>query len=216
MPYQYNDYIDRQCIYLVGASGSGKSFWISEYSKQFKKLYPKSPVYFISAKNINDEKDIKTIKGIKQINTTDEEYLQELCENNNPSELFSYKNGLEPSLVIFDDSINGISIKKSKYISQIMTSILEVGRSKKIYCLIAVHSANKGKESKIMLQEMNGCVIFNNGVTKHSKNYLLEKYLGFDSRLINKIINTRSRWTFINKIVPMYIVNDNSLYFINN
>jgi len=37
---------ERQVIYCSGMSGSGKSYYIMQYSKQYQKMYPKNDVIY--------------------------------------------------------------------------------------------------------------------------------------------------------------------------
>ncbi len=218
-PLQIDETKHREVLLIVGKSGSGKTHFISNYCTKFNKLYPKSKIYFISSKLLTDEHDFDKVKNINQVDINDDELLEEICNEQNPCEEFVDKYG-RPSLVIFDDAVEGISTKKMKYIRQIQDSCLFVGRSKGIFCLISSHIANKGHQSKHELTEMTKIILFINGMVPRSIDYLLSKYVGLESRQINKIINNKEfgisyPWVSINLTHPKYIVRNRSLYFLN-
>ena len=46
---------ERDILYVVGASGSGKSYFVSQYGKNYKSFYPKNQIYVFST--VDDDKD---------------------------------------------------------------------------------------------------------------------------------------------------------------
>ena len=52
---------ERSILYVTGASGSGKSYYTYLYCEQYRKMYPKNPIYLISS--VNDDSSIDKIKG---------------------------------------------------------------------------------------------------------------------------------------------------------
>ena len=49
---------ERCMIYVVGMSGSGKSYWTTQYVKEYLKKFKKNKVYLISP--ISDDKNINS------------------------------------------------------------------------------------------------------------------------------------------------------------
>ena len=201
----------RDCIICAGDSGSGKTRWISDYCKQFNDMFDNSPIFFISSKKLHDEKDLKGIKNISQLNL-DPKYLKELCEDSNVFQNFAHKVN---SLVIFDD-VESMSKDQDKYVNQIRNSILQVGRSKRIYCISSMHVLNNGHKTKIILGETSKVVLFTDGLTPMALNYFCDKYLSLDEKMIRKIKSIDDglfTWIMINKKKPRYIMSKRRLLF---
>ena len=51
---------ERSMIYVVGMSGSGKSYWTTNYVKEYLKKFKKNKVHLISP--ISDDKNINSLK----------------------------------------------------------------------------------------------------------------------------------------------------------
>jgi Cdc6-like AAA superfamily ATPase len=81
---------ERSIIYVVGRSGSGKSYWTTNYVKEYLKKFKKNKVYLISP--ISDDKNINSLKPIR-INPNSVEFY------NDPPVCEDFKN----SILICDD-----------------------------------------------------------------------------------------------------------------
>jgi chromosomal replication initiation ATPase DnaA len=57
--YIPNKKTERQILYITGASGSGKSYYTKQYCDQYRKLFPKNPIYLISSINEDSSQLIK-------------------------------------------------------------------------------------------------------------------------------------------------------------
>ncbi len=56
----------RQILYVSGASGSGKSFYTSDYMKEYNRLFPKNKIYIFSSLEKDEKLDaVKNTKRIK-------------------------------------------------------------------------------------------------------------------------------------------------------
>ncbi len=60
--------------------GAGKTTFTSSYCKDFKKLFPTSPIYLFSCKSLKDERVLDNIKRIRQVEMT-EDHLQPLIDS---------------------------------------------------------------------------------------------------------------------------------------
>ena len=173
----------RDLIYVSGRQGSGKTFYIAHYLEEFKKYYPKIPIYLFSAKKEDKLLDDKINKRIDVAMVKDAQF-----------EAQDFKN----CLVIFDDvdslpDDKNNNIKKSVY--DIMTDIIEVGRSLNVHCIITSHLAANNNESKRILNGCNSLVFFNNSST-HSGDYALKNYFDRNKNDISKL--------FINCLIIIY------------
>lgn len=210
VPYQGNDdNVQRQGIFLAAAAGSGKTYWIANYCRMFNKLYPKSPIYLFSAKPITDEKEFDTVKRIKQVELTDEN-LDDIIENGSYLEFVS-KSG--QSLCVFDD-YDALSKSVMNKLETVLNSVIQVGRSKRIYYIVSKHTLNDGKKTKLLWSESSDIVLFVNGLSRYSLVYAMKVYLGFDQNMIDKVLNHKSRWVAIHCRVPRYFITQTSVGFL--
>ncbi len=206
----------RQVCFCAAAAGSGKTTYISEYCKYFNLLYPKSPIFLFSTKPLSDEEAYKKIRNIEQVNMSAKSLAEIVGEGNdetNESAYQLFKSSTGQSLCIFDD-IEGCSSKQEKLLDIIMNSILQLGRSSRIYCFISRHLLNCGKKTSIVWSEADTIVLFPRGLSVYSLKYAMKQYLGFDDKLIHKILDTKSRWVSIKKTYPKYVIEEHKLYFI--
>ena len=210
VPYQGNsEDVQRQGIFLAACAGAGKTYFISKYCKLFNKLYPKSPIYLFSAKPITDEKSFTGVKKLKQI-PLDDESLDEIIENG------LYKNFISitgQSLVIWDD-YDAVTKDIEKKLDLIQNSVLQVGRSSRIFYIVSKHTLNEGKRTKLLWNESSDIVLFPHGLSRHSLIYAMKMYLGFDQKMIDKILNHKSRWVSIHNRLTRYYVTENTISII--
>jgi chromosomal replication initiation ATPase DnaA len=205
MPYyQYKGkQTQRDVIYVSGASGAGKSHFISRYCMEFNDLFDKAPIYFISAKMLKDESDFDNVSNIKQIDIKDIDMLENLTSDGDSYKHFAHKSGY--SLVIFDDA-EALSKTQQKYVDNIMDSVLQVGRSKGIYVIISKHILLNGIKSKVIINECTKIVLFTNTLSHYNITYFCKTYLGFDKNEIHTVLTTPSRYCVINKQVPKFLL----------
>jgi hypothetical protein len=212
VPYQGDgENVQRDVIFIGACSGAGKTTWVSRYCLLFNKLFPKSKIWLFSCKPLEDEHQFKKVKNMKQI-PLDDETLEEVIQSGNYQYLADEKHG--QSLVIFDD-FDAIPKKTEKLLDTILNSCLQVGRSKRIYCIVSKHSLNAGNKTKIVWTEANKILLFPCGLSRYSIIYACQHYLGLDKKIIEKILAHKSRWICIHNHLPKYAVTQNSLYFLN-
>lgn len=194
--------IERQILYITGASGSGKSYYCKNYCDEFKKIYPKRDIYLFSS--LTEDSSIDKIKGLKRIKLSNE-----LLDENLTAE--DFKN----SLVIFDDTDCLVDKKMKVKINGILNSILETGRHFNVYCLFTSHLACSGNDTKRILNESQSITFFPHSLGGRALKYLLESYLGLDKHQIKRIKNLKSRWVTVTKTYPMSIVSEKEAYLIS-
>jgi len=194
---------ERQILYITGASGSGKSYYTYLYCEQYKKQYPKNPIYLISS--INDDSSIDKIKGLKRFDLN-----PKFIETHIGVE--DFKN----SMVIFDDTdciTNKILRTK---INGLLGLILETGRHFNTSCIYTSHVPSAGLDTKKILNESHSITLFPNALGGRALKNLLENYLGFDKEQRKKIRQIRSRWITITKTYPMTVLYEKGAYLVNN
>ena len=189
-----NTKTERQCVYICGQSGSGKSYFTTNYVKQYKKSYPKRDIYVISS--IVEDKSIDSLKP-KRINVLHPDFM---------SDDFTSED-FKDSLVIFDDA-DVFPTKIRKKVLSIVNSILQIGRHFNVSVCFTTHNACSGNETKILLSEAHIITVFPKTTGNRALKYLLDSYLGLDKKQIDKIKKMKSRAVSIIRGYPMVIIGE--------
>lgn len=198
-----NTKADRDCHYITGASGSGKSTWTKKFVKEYhntfnkgKKDNEKRPVYLFSRKN--EDENLDDVKPLRV----------KIGDNllTDPLKMEDFKK----SLVLFDDTdiIAGKALRDS--VNHIRDEILQGGRSINVSCIITNHNFT-GRELKTVLNECHTITVFPANYNRGMK-YLLEDYLGLDKPTIKRIRKAPTRWITIYKNFPVVIVSENEIW----
>ena len=195
---------ERQVLYCSGMSGSGKSYYIMQYSKQYQKMYPKNDVILFSGLD-SDEGSLDKIRDLKRFNIYADDFLDEDFQSEN----------FKDSLVIFDDleSINNKSIFNK--VMQIQSTLLTTGRHSRTSVAVSNHSVANGRVTKLILNESNVIVIFKSGLGNRVLKYILDQYLGLDKDQIKKIKRLKGRSvSIIKSIFPMVVLYEQGGYIL--
>ena len=196
---------ERTIIYVTGMSGSGKSYYVKNFADQYRKLFPKREIFLFSALD-EDKGSIDKVKDIKRVKIHQEGFMGESINCSD----------FKDSLCIFDDCEAIPDRKLRKKVWEIQNGILTTGRHHNVSCAVCTHTATNGNETKLILNEAHGVVIFPNGLGGRSLKYLLEGYFGLDKDQIKKIKNHRdSRWVTVLKTYPMCVLTEKECYVLN-
>jgi hypothetical protein len=195
---------ERSILYITGQSGSGKSYYTTEYVNNYKKTFPKNDVILVSA--VKDISTIDKIKKLKKVDITKPEFLSTEV----PLE------ELKDSCIIFDDvdSIGNKQIKKKVW--ELMSNVLTMGRHFNITAIITYHVATAGAETKLILNETQSITFFPSASGGRTLKYLLDSYLGLDKKQIEKIKSLDTRWVTICKSFPKVVLYENGSYILRN
>ena len=189
-----NTKTERQCVYICGQSGSGKSYFTTNYVKQYKKSYPKRSIYVISS--IEEDSSIDSLKP-HRINVLHPDFM----DDDFTSEDF------KDSLVIFDD-VDVFPTKIRKKVLSIVNNFLVVGRHFNVSVCFTTHNPTNGAETKLLLSEAHIIVVFAKTTGNRALKYLLDSYLGLDKKQIDKIKKMKSRAVSIIRGFPMVIIGE--------
>jgi len=200
-----NKKTERSILYITGSSGSGKSYYTKEYIKQYHTTFPKNAIYLFSA--LSEDTTLDSIKYMKRIKLNDK-FL------NTQFTIEDFNN----MLIIYDD-IDTISNKYMKMkLNEIKEMILQTGRHTRTSFIYTSHIANKGNETKMILNESHSITIFPNTAGSRTVKYLLEGLFGLDKHQIKKIKQigtTKSRWITIVKSFPLIVLHQKGAYTLN-
>jgi len=89
---------------------------------------------------------------------------------------------------------------------EIVNSILQIGRHYNVSICFTVHNPNKGSETKILLTEANVITVFPRTTGSAALKYLLDNYLGLDSKQIKQIKKMKTRAVSVIRGYPVVIL----------
>jgi hypothetical protein len=181
---------ERQILYITGASGSGKSTYTAKYTKLYKQIFKKNPVYVFSA--LKDDESLDVIQP-KRIKIDKESLLDDPI----------HVEDLNHSLCIFDD-IDSIAEKPLKNaVFALLDSILTTGRHFFITCIITNHLPSSGHLTRQILNECHSITYFpHSGNNGKLKKFLIDQ-VGLDKNDVIRNKKSKSRWATIFKNFPM-------------
>jgi hypothetical protein len=190
---------ERSILYITGASGSGKSYYAKNFGNEYRKMYPKNPIYLISS--VKADSSIDEIKGLKRINLN-EQFLE------TPFSVEDFAN----MLVIFDDTdCIQDKILRNK-IEGILNLLLETGRHTNTSIIYTSHLPTNGQSTRRILNECHSITFFCKSLGGKSLKYLLDNYLGLDKEQIARIKKLPSRWVTFIKSYPNSIIYETGAY----
>jgi hypothetical protein len=196
-----NTKADRDVIYYSGAAGSGKSYSMGSYLRNYRKEFKDRPIYLFSEKESDEILD--SIKNIKRVKMDDS-----LIDD--PLDLKDFYD--EPCCVIFDD-IDSLEKKLKAAVYLLLNKLLKVGRSYKISVLVSSHTSCDGAQTKSMLNESTIIMWYPTCYNRNIK-YLCESYVGLGKKDIAKMKGNRSRWCAYVKAFPSCILQEKNIFSI--
>ena len=192
---------ERDVLYITGASGTGKSYFTNQYVKQYKKRFPKRPVYLISS--LLEDTTLDGNKSIKRLKL-DETFMNEVFT----IDMF------EKTLVIFDDCdvIKNKDLKKK--IFNILDVLLQIGRHKGCSVVFTSHLANNRNETKIILAEATSITYFPKSLAPASQKYLLENYTCMTREQIQAARKLKTRSVTVIKSFPQVLLAEKEAFIL--
>ena len=83
--------------------------------------------------------------------------------------------------------------------------------------MISKHTQTNGHQTKLILAESHQFVLFPAGLGNRSLKYLLDNYLGLDSKQVKKIKKSKGRWVCINRATfPLSVVSEKECFILSN
>lgn len=207
---------ERITMFIGGTQGCGKSYFVSQFLKDYKLAHPQRPIYLITGLT---EKD-KHFDGIEMRKITMEPEIIEGIT----LEMLRYSDKKMKKkvgcLLIFDDTdrIRDPALRRQVY--GLMQDALCNGRdheTQKAYADIDVvvtnHEINDYLNTKYILTESNYVVLFPFFTTGDQIERVLKK-ITTNKDTINKIINYKGRAVIIHKVAPIYCITEKEIFLL--
>lgn len=190
---------ERDILYITGPSGSGKSTYVVNYCNEYRKKYPKRPIFVLSS--LTEDETLDKVKGLKRIKLDDKMFEEPL-----EAEMFA------ESCVIADDT-DVISDKKIREaVITLINQILEIGRHFKTTLIQTNHLATAGRDTRRILNEAKSIIYFPHSGSSHGIKYLLTEYCGISKKDMLKAKKGGSRWICIFKQYPCVIMGEKFMF----
>ena len=195
-------------IYIFAAPGAGKSFWVNEFSKEWRRIHgPSAPIIIIS----QVEHDVSLPPGgatnYKRIS------VKSLASKElSLSEFEVYK----AALVIFDDC-DALGKDDEATLLRAQSLIISQGRSHgpgrncSISCIVTSHVASSYSKSRLVLSSATAYVCFSHGCSYTAMARLLSVYGGLDSEQVQRLRKLPSRWFVVSRRYPPFFVSENQV-----
>jgi hypothetical protein len=192
--------VDRSTMFVCGSAGSGKSYFVADYLKEYHRVLPKNPIYLVC-------------EGLEDpvFDCLDYVHRVELDDVvTNPLNWLDFKD----CMVVFDD-VDGMVGKLKRVIYELRDKLLKNSRKYKVSVISTSHGAT-GLELKSVLNESQFIVFFMANYNRSLK-YLLESYVGLDKKAIEKLRKMKSsRSTTYIKNYPSILLQDKYITTIDN
>ena len=183
-------------LYVPAPSGSGKSTFIGMYLKQLRILYPSRRIVIFS--RVEKDKPLDRFSNMVRVPLDLDHF------DKNPLKVEDYKN----NILIFDDIDTIINKQLVAYLRNFRDDVLECGRHFKITTISTSHLIMNFGATRTLINEAQAIVLFPRGASFYQLKNFLDKYLGFSNDQIQEIKNLPSRWVFIWKEYPKYLVHE--------
>lgn len=195
----------REVLYVAGSSGSGKSYYIAQYARNYLKLFPKHVVVVFS--EVEEDPAFKDIDIIQF--KLDDVFVQNQTEKNEHSIGIG---DLKDSLCIFDDT-DTISNKKARtMIAELKDQILQTGRHHNISMCCTSHVIQNYLKTRTLILEATHVVLFpKSGAQAQIRNFL-KAYMGMNKKEIDKAMSLDGRWICCHKAAPNFIMYQKGIY----
>ena len=196
---------ERSVLFIAGESGAGKSYFVREYAKDYKKMFPNNPIYLISY--LDRDETLDSYKGITRLNCFNDQFLNDAFNLDLEVEFSN-------SLVIFDD-VDSIAEKKVKTIIYgLLNKMLRIGRHYNLSVAYLGHELYASHELKSILNESHSITFFPKFLNYKKLKYLLEEYFGLEKEQVQKIRAIKDRNVTYIKGADKVILSDTEAFIL--
>jgi hypothetical protein len=188
----------RDCYYIAGQSGAGKSYMARTLAENYRKMYPERPIVLVSKLTEDETLDNSKAK-IGRV------AIESLVKD--PPAI----NEFNKTMVLFDD-IDTLEKPYDEAVRRIMNDLLIMGRHEVSTVCVMSHYLAKDKKQALLLNEAHYIIVYPASTSPRSLKYVCESYAGLDPDQI-KELKKLGRWVIISKNYPVWVMGQNALYF---
>jgi hypothetical protein len=164
------------------------------YLKQLRILYPNRKIVIFS--RVEKDEPLDRFKNLTRID------LGVFAENPPKVEEF------EGNILIFDDIDTILNKSIVRILRQFRDDVLEVGRHFKITCISTSHIITNFHATRTLINEAQAIVVFPKGGSFGQIKGFLDRYMGFERTFIDGLRLLPTRWLYIHKEYPQYIIHE--------
>ena len=186
-------------IFISGLSGSGKSFWISNFMKHNKLISKEAGAFLFSP--VKDDKSLSGIKNLIHLNLDE---LNATLEGKD----FEIDDIPRHSAVLFDD-VESFPKKQAKEYMEMRDIFLERSRHFAHRVFTISHNCLNGNATKVSIRESQYWVLFLANKADCTK--ILKIYGGLTQDQIRLITSQKSRYCLFKKTHPQYALFEHSI-----
>jgi len=187
-------------LLISGQSGAGKSYFAGCWLQTFLDWAGPRDVFIFS--KVAEDESLDEIEGAQRVD------LSELPDD--PIQV----EDLAGAVALFDD-VDTISNKKElRAVQDLRNDVLQTGRHDKIQVLTINHLLTNGSETRKALTEATAVVLFPRAGTRLQATRYLRDYCGFERPLVRKIMSVPSRWVYVARTFPPYVVHERGAFLI--
>lgn len=202
--------LQRETVSIFGKSGSGKSWQIKNYIRNYSLIHPGNQIYFYSMNKLaNDPSyDESLRKKITQINLLSVDCAIDVERFQDSliilDDVLDVKFSLSPVEVFGEEYQRANLTQKSKmereckqksesirsFLNESVQNILNLGRKYNISCIAVYHKLRSGIHSTFAVEESSSCWLYPYTATKDALHGFLKQRLSFSKADLKQIEET--------------------------
>ena len=211
---------ERFAIFIAGAQGCGKSYWIKEFLKEYRIIHPKRPIYLFTGLTEIDKHFAKLIeRKIMRRVVMDQETIESINLDDFRVDYETDKR--RGCLIIFDDTDRIRDKVLMKKVYDLLNDALCNGRDHTtqkgeadIDLVITNHEINDYTRTKSMINNCNYIVLFPQCSPATQLNICIDK-IGMSKAARDYVLSyDASRSVIIHKTHPMYCITNDKIFLL--
>jgi hypothetical protein len=188
-------------LLISAASGAGKSTFAASWISAFQSANRRKKDFFIVSR-VNEDRVLDDLPLMQRLD------IEDIAEDPLVAE------DLENSIILFDDiaTIGNRTVRNA--ILELRDDLMETGRHQNVTLLMINHSLFEGATTKKSLTEATAVIVFPRAGNKYHLRRLFKDYVGFDCTQFKRLLSHNSRWIYVSRTYPQYLVHENGAYLI--
>lgn len=190
-------------LLIAGPSGAGKSTIAGHWLTDMQHDGPQERDIFLLSR-VNEDKALDEIPMLQRL-PLDADFAA-----GPPMTAEEFKD----AVVLFDDTdtIGDKAVREA--VIALRDDLLETGRHQGVQVVVITHQLFQGNASKKPLSEATGVVLFPQAGSKYHLRRYLKEYAGFELATIKAIMAVPSRWVYVQRTHPAYVVHEKGAFLV--